>query len=172
MTDKEAQNSAKKIKASYKEIPTDIEFATPDDVEDMQDEYELVPLIGKSGNVRNHLVRHLSAQESMLVFQTFFPKMARNMQSQVQGLKVGEDGKLPEESLSEEYTDGMHKKDICTVKKGLVLPEGLTIEQITQYSSQNIRKLCDAIERDITANDAVAEFPEEGVGSEDPEESE
>ena len=44
MTDKEAQKSTK-LKTSYKEIPTDIEFATLDDVEDMQDEYELVALL-------------------------------------------------------------------------------------------------------------------------------
>ena len=168
MTDKEAQESTK-LKTSYKEIPTDIEFATLDDVEDMQDEYELVALFGKSGKARNHLVRHLNSQECMLTFQTFFPKLARNMQVHAQNLDLTEGGNLPDDALPEEYIDGMHKKDICTVKRGLVVPEGMTMEMLSGYSSQNIRKLCDAIERDITANDAVAEFPEEGMESEDTE---
>ena len=172
MTDKEARN-AKKLKTSYKQIPTDIEFATLDDVEDMQDEYELVPLMGNSGKARNHLVRHLNAQECMLAFQTFFPKIAKSMQSHAQTLDISEgDGNLPDEALPEEYIEGMHKKDICTAHRGIVLPEGLTIANVSGYSSQNIRKLCDAIERDITANDAVAEFPDESVGSEDTEETE
>ncbi len=171
MTDTEARHAAK-LKTSYKEIPTDVEFATLDDVEDMQDEYELVPLMGNSGKVRNHLVRHLNGQECMLSFQTFFPKLARNMQVHAQAFDSEADGQLPDEALPEEYIEGMHKKDISTAHTGIVLPEGLTIEILSTYSSQNIRKLCDAIERDITADDAVAQFPEENMESEDTEESE
>lgn len=160
MTDKEAREAASSVlsRRAHK-IPEGIEFATIDDVDELEGELKVVVLKKKNGGDSNWLVRKLTAGEKAVISRTMFSKTA------IQAIVAG--AEVDAETTLDINPDKGYLSDLLTIKQGTVYPEDVTLDIISRLSADNIDKLLDAINEteDIDAADAVSSLPEEDSGS-------
>ena len=156
MTDKEAREAASSVvsRRAHK-IPEDVEFATKEDIDGLQEELEVVPLKMNDGTISNWLVRQLTSGEKAVISRTMFSKSA--VQAIVMGNQID-----PEQTLSLDPDNG-YISDLLTIKQGTVFPENLTIDDVARLSAEHIDKLLDKINKseETDAADAVSSLPED-----------
>lgn len=153
MTDKEAREIASsRIKRDAYNIPEDIEFATLDDIDGLEEQLEVVPLEMKDGSISNWLVRKLTSGEKAVISRTMFSKTA------VQAIIAGE--KIDAEKTLSLDPDNGYVSDVLTIKQATVFPENITLQDITRLSAEHIDKLLDKIEGETDTADAVSSLPE------------
>ena len=155
MTDQEAREAASsKIGRRAYNIPEDMEFATLEDIDGLEEELIVVPLNKKDGSVSNWLLRKLTAGEKAVISRTMFSKTA--VQAIVAGAEID-----AEKTLSLDPDSG-YISDVLTIKQATVFPEDLQLEDITRLSAEHVDALLDALdEEDTDAADAVSSLPEE-----------
>ena len=154
MTDKEAREAASsKLSRRAYNIPEDIEFATLEDIDDLEEELVVVPLKKKDGSVSNWLLRKLTAGEKAVISRTMFSKTA--IQAIVAGADIDTDKTL---SLD---PDNGYISDVLTIKQAAVYPEDLTLQDITRLSAEHVDALLEALEEDTDAADAVSSLLED-----------
>ena len=146
------------------EIPDDIEFASLEDLDDLEEGFTIVPLLGKSGKIQNWVVRSLTAGERSMIGSTMFPKTALQQISNPQpkkGFRQKKQGasqvKLSETD-TEKMMDGMHERNCLAIKTGTVFPEKITIDRIKKLTAHHFDKLLNAIDKDVDDADVVARF--------------
>jgi len=167
MTDQEAREAADAAQnKGYKRTQqdyADLEFASIEDFDDMSDELRVVSIKGKSGKTHNFLVRSLNAAESALALETLFPKTVFQLSSD-----MGTMSDTERERYIAENTDleRLQERKLVVAQMGIVVPEGLTVNDLKKLSSDNLDKICEVIEQDITANDIEGRFPEDDAQSE------
>ena len=160
MTDKEARERAASLEPrKVAEIPEDLDLATLEDFDDLEEGFTIVPLEGKSGKIHNWVTRSLTAGERAMASRSMFPKTAIQQAMKDAGNKKKVDLNVsdmdPEQLLS-----GMYQKDCLTIKTGVVYPKGVTLDYVKKLPVDHFDALLRAIDKEVEADDVVSRFPD------------
>lgn len=167
MTDAEARDKAKITQEKRNElevrkvdsIPEDIEFATLDDVDDLEPQFSVVPLKGKSGKIQNWLVRSLTAGERALADKSMFPKtvVKEAVVNAGKGKKSARDTLL--DGIGEDdMVSRNYERNCAAIQIGTVFPENITIERIKRLPAEDFDKLINAVEELVNMEGRAARF--------------
>ena len=157
----------------YSSIPKDIEFATLDDLDDINPEenFTVVPIEGKSGKFHNWLIRRLKAGERSALNQSMFPKSVLQKMKNMKAQSPKKDITMKDIDMSvEEMTNAMFRRDCLTIKKATVFPKGVTTEHIENLATDDFDRLLEAVNIDVNADDNIARFHQgNGLADGEPE---
>ena len=143
-----------------REIPQDLEVATLEDFDDLESDYTIVPILGRT-KIQNWVTRGLTAGERRIIEKTAFPKASENMTSIAEKGKKRRRGEvdLTDEDMVR-FMEMAHEQACLTIKTCTVYPENVTLEHIRKLPAADFDRLLESIESD-DEQDKVSRFLEQ-----------